>query len=1184
MGATAKENVTKKISDSDRPKDGGVLKLQTFPDARARAATLAEPLDVSPPFSNIAKPQDQSGLGREIAEKEPREGQFCVSDVFSWLEERMTSFCGEFCRVQPTGRVFPLPTSLPYLAQVFAGVDGDVLKVLRCVVLGLNSLNGEALENFQRPTDFQIEILEGLKGHCNRVLHWNEWSDAVSWETFFKVKGVDYRGEEVLSAQPITWENVKSALPMEVGGVPLESVVDYGSRNYVLNFEQYVLDPDDQTYVRPPRVMVEDSAWEPLCRNLLQLGVFDKVHEDDLFQVKGRPVLNGLFGVSKQEFTEEGHEVMRIIMNLIPVNTNVRALDSDIATLPTWAGISPLELMVDESLVVSSEDVRCFFYIFRIPRSWFRYMAFNKPLPSSLCGSKPGRWYPCSAVLPMGFKNSVSLAQHIHRRLAQSALAKVGLGGESELRKDRSFTCANPVFRIYLDNFDELRRVSRHHAELLEGQVSPLVQSLREVYREVGVPRHPKKGVASQTKAEVQGAIVDGEEGVIFPKPQKVLRYLHLTKLLLEDGACSQKQAQIVGGGLVYFALFRRPLLGSINHLWKFIHSFEGFPPVVRLPIPDEVKLELARMLALVPLAVIDLRSKLSKVVTASDASSSGGGVTVSQKLTVQGAIAAQCSIRGDIVEPVDLPQVLTVGIFDGISGLRVAADVLGWNVSGHISIEKSKEASRVVEARFPNCVLVPTVEEVSEDLVKSWSLQFSQVAVVIIGAGPPCQDVSGLNAAKKGALRGSRSSLFTHVRRIKESFQRQFPWAQVRVLMESVASMDLDDEALMSDDYGGHPLMVDSMDVSLARRPRLYWIDWEILPKADVKFSTLGSGRTKLSLIAEVDQSKYISPGWSKKDTSPFPTFTTARPRAAPGYKPAGLHQCDAADRAMWEADAFRFPPYQYQAMHCLYSKDGQRRLPNCEEREVILGFPKGYTMQCQPKAAHGSQSHTDCRLTLLGNSWSVTTVACLLSHLGEVLGLNPPLTVQDIVDRSSPGSATDFQTFLQRPFMRPPRHSHIVSNEAVLVRKLVSLVGIKGDDLLLQASSEDVVRYQRIRASVPARPWKWRTVAGWQWHANDEHINVLEMRAALTALRWRIEKQRVLNSKFVHLLDSLVCLHSLSRGRSSSRKLKRTLLRINALILATNTHVVWAYVHTKDNPADRPSRRPQKRKWSHA
>ena len=99
--------------------------------------------------------------------------------------------------------------------------------------------------------------------------------------------------------------------------------------------------------------------------------------------MQGKLLLNGLFGVTKHEF-EGDWEIMRVIMNLVPVNAVCRALDSDISTLPSWAGMSPLELVSDEELVVSSEDVRCFFYIFRIPSSWHRFMAFNRPLPQSV--------------------------------------------------------------------------------------------------------------------------------------------------------------------------------------------------------------------------------------------------------------------------------------------------------------------------------------------------------------------------------------------------------------------------------------------------------------------------------------------------------------------------------------------------------------------------------------------------------------------------------------------------------------------------------------------------------------------------------------------------------------------------------------------------------------------------------
>lgn len=209
---------------------------------------------------------------------------------------------------------------------------------------------------------------------------------------------------------------------------------------------------------------------------------------------------------------------------------------------------------------------------------------------------------------------------------------------------------------------------------------------------------------------------------------------------------------------------------------------------------------------------------------------------------------------------------------------------------------------------------------------------------------------------------------------------------------------------------------------------------------------------------------------------------------------------------------------------------------------------------------------------------------MAWLLSQLGQMLGLNPKLSPQDIVNRAVPGSSTDFQTFLLRPAMKASRTKSVSPNEKLLIQKLLKQISMKGDDLLLSAQSEDTIRYHRIRASLPSKLWKWRTISGWRWTGNAERINVLELRAALTALRWRIEKNEKLNSKFVHMVDSLVVLHAMSRGRSSSRKMKRTLLRANALILATNSQVVWAYVHTKDNPADAPSRRPGKRKWKNA
>ena len=73
-----------------------------------------------------------------------------------------------------------------------------------------------------------------------------------------------------------------------------------------------------------------------------------------------------------------------------------------------------------------------------------------------------------------------------------------------------------------------------------------------------------------------------------------------------------------------YVSMFRRPLLGSLNAIWKWIESFKNEPPVVRKPIPVAVKWEMLRFLGLLPLARLDLRLELHPVITASDASLGG--------------------------------------------------------------------------------------------------------------------------------------------------------------------------------------------------------------------------------------------------------------------------------------------------------------------------------------------------------------------------------------------------------------------------------------------------------------------------------------------------------------------------------------------------------------------------------
>ena len=160
------------------------------------------------------------------------------------------------------------------------------------------------------------------------------------------------------------------------------------------------------------------------------------------------------------------------------------------------------------------------------------------------------------------------------------------------------------------------------------------------------------------------------------------------------------------------------------------------------------------------------------------------------------------------------------------------------------------------------------------------------------------------------------------------------------------------------------------------------------------------------------------------------------------------------------------------------------------------------------------------------------------------------------------TPGRGSRLQTLLHRAPLR--RNTDARVPEGNLAKRLGGLVSVKGEDLLLQSHTEPLVKFHRLRSSVPSRLWTWREIAGWQWKGDPEHINQLEMRAVLTTLRWLVLQRKRFSCRILHLTDSLVVLHSLSRGRSSSRKLRRTIMRINSYLLAANLHPLWGYVHT--------------------
>eukprot|EP00438_Fugacium_kawagutii_P027330 Skav200816 [mRNA] locus=scaffold454:45465:48980:- [translate_table: standard] len=1028
---------------------------------------------------------------------------------------------------------------------------------------------------------------ESLRKQLQRFDVWNEPVTTMSFRDFFVTKNVDYQGEEVRVAQQVVWEAVANSFPQEVGHLDLVKFCTLGTLHYVEHFEEYLVPMEQQRQVKPPRVMVEDSQWPAVCEGLLKKGVCEVWPVDELHHIQGAPLLNGMFAVGKGEYVGL-LETQRLIMNLVPTNSICNSIQGDVASLPMISGFNGVLLDEGEVILTSSEDIRCFFYLFADPQSWKKFLGFNKLLPKWLVPSHlhDRDCVLVSRVLPMGFSNSVSIAQHVHRNLIGSS----DVGGPhqllpgGELRRDRPVSASKKLHRVYLDNFDQLEVVDPKTAGLIQGTVSGEVLALRQTYQQWQVPRHPKKAVQRQLRAEVQGSVILGDVGVVVPKPQKVAQYISLGLELIKAGRASLKQLQIVCGGLVYLAMFRRPLLSSLNQVWVFMQQLKEFPPVVKLPLPAPVQRELFRFLCLAPLSQLNFRAPMLGQVTCSDASSTGGGFCVSKGLTGFGVAAANAPVRGEPGLVEGFGQVLSVGLFDGLGALRIACDLVGFSMAGHVSVEVDKSARRVVESYFPDTVFHDDICTLTEDEIRQWSYRFQNVELIIIGAGPPCQGVSGLNSDRRGALKDARSSLFQQVPRVVGHFRHCFPWAQVRFIGESVASMDDKDRSHMSEAFDELPWKCDPFGLSLCHRPRYFWVDWEIIP---------GEGFTLVPPVQDngmkgtiqfdflVDSTKFLLKGWTAPEGG-LPTFTTPRPRSTPGRKPAGLATCQPHERQRWVADEHRYPPYQYRDGKGLQDAQGNWRLPSAEEKEVLMGLPLGYTKACMPKGEQKTQNCLDKRHQLIGNSWHVGVAAFLLSHLGQILGLCQALTVAQLMDRLTPGHGAQLASVLLRPPLQVDGKV-IRTDGQGLARKLMGLTSVKGEDIMLQASSEQLVKHHRLRSSVPASLWKWREVVGWSWRGTSDHINTLELRAIYTTFKWLTQQLKISGVRVIHLTDSLVCLHALSRGRTSSRKMRRTLIRTQALLLRHDLHPLWTYIHTAQNPADRPSRRGRfvKKRW---
>ena len=244
----------------------------------------------------------------------------------------------------------------------------------------------------------------------------------------------------------------------------------------------------------------------------------------------------------------------------------------------------------------------------------------------------------------------------------------------------------------------------------------------------------------------------------------------------------------------------------------------------------------------------------------------------------------------------------------------------------------------------------------------------------------------------------------------------------------------------------------------------------------------------------------------------------------------------------------------------------DGQRRVPSISERELLMGFDRDCIAAAFDEKESARKKFAEAA-QLLGNTFCVPVVAYLVAELLYVTKhLSAPLPPEVGLAFKACG-----KPWSSEPVFTAGQGCDTPQSQQ-LVWEFLRRAEKGGSDVRLGLNIPFRPKAWP-RAGISSRLWTWSIVHGYKFR-HEAHINALEMQAALNGLKWRARKASNLGKRFLHLIDSQVCAAILTKGRTSSLRIRKTIRKVNALILACNFHPSFGYVNTEENPADIPSR----------
>eukprot|EP00435_Cladocopium_sp_Y103_P071663 s228_g38.t1 len=928
----------------------------------------------------------------------------------------------------------------------------------------------------------------------------------------------DYGGEPIQYMEELVISKIIPCWPK-----PGEAAIQ-DAENFVpdhvkewLNRPELCLLPQASWPDRPPisRVRATDEEWETIVRAGVERGMMCQVSPEQLFRDQnGVPILNGAGAVKKVKVIGgEEKTLQRFISILVPSNTYQAHMVADDAHLPYLGQMAMLEIDTDEEVLIDSEDLVSCFNLFRLPPQWAGYCAFSKQVKSSVFGGSPSDLsYVGMRVVPMGWINSVSLMQTVVRRLV-FGLSRVP--ESSEVSKLKWFPADDSISVVYLDSYDEIRKVSAGCREALEGSASSRHLSFVKTCEDLNLPLNQGKRLVGAVKGTLQGGDINGAQGTFEASHDKKLGVVALAAALLGLGKASEFDLRHFVGKAIFSMAFRRPTMSFLEEVFVDIGKAKGGHVTLSRRSMDEIY----TTLVMLPLMVMNLRAQFDPEVTITDASPTGGGGAVSEEFKHEpdmtqhdGRHCFQCGRELEAPRSYPCPSGCGVGLCslrcieehrDGDCRRKTyVVPKFGERFSGP-NAPLSHAVARVggIEVQPPYDILRGD-DFFSEAGKQKLTELEGDPALACEHWGPECKLLSRARGRPVTLPDGRVVPGPQPVRDAKHVMG--FPWADnpTKIALRRSNSMALRGLRRMQGPFG-------EQRYATVEHPYNSWLWYfnmiEALQRAGFEFacgSNCCFGGEREKWFALLNNSPEIQRELHRPVCEGHPNLR--------GYE--ATFNADGSVHFATEEEA------EYKPLWCqAYARGLRRQLEPWIQRSYLDGRCKRVEKD------------------LLSSTTRLSDPATANAVANEVMSL---------------------EADMRR------------GNEKGHLKEMARRTSIRGSDLRLFLTRESV------EVPYPAYRWRWKEVLSYAWR-EERHINQGEISAFNVMLKRRSKDPRKHELRYLAVLDSMVTRGAVSKGRSPSRPINRLLRQTAALTLASDQYPLTAWTISKWNFADSASRR---------